>query len=118
MISSKLRYVVGSPSPLKAMSFSRRSGCGRAAELLGLDRARRRSPAPASCSSSASKASSSTNRVSLWPRAIDLAVDAIEVADLVRVEIHAQGDSARTPAEHRVDEPVLLKPPRMIPVQR
>jgi len=40
---------------------------------------------------------------------VDLAVDAVEVADLVWVEIHADRDTARAAAEDRVDEPVLVE---------
>ena len=40
------------------------------------------------------------------PRAIDLAVDAVEVAHLVGVEIHPDRHPPRPPAEHRVDEAV------------
>ena len=41
--------------------------------------------------------------------AVDLAVDAVEVADLVGVEVHADRDPARAAAEDRVDEPVVLE---------
>ena len=42
-------------------------------------------------------------------RAVDLAVDAIEVADLVRIQIDADRNAARPPAQHRVDEPVVVE---------
>ena len=46
-------------------------------------------------------------------RAIDLAVDAVEVADLVGVQIHADRNPLAPPAEHRIDEPVVFKPAGM-----
>ena len=46
--------------------------------------------------------------------AVDLAVDAIEVAHLVGIEIHPHRDPARAAAEHRVDKPVLLELAGMI----
>src|SRR5258708_992671 len=39
--------------------------------------------------------------------AIDLTVDAIEVADLVRVEIEADADTLAAPRNHRVDVKVI-----------
>ena len=36
--------------------------------------------------------------------AIDLAIDAIEVANLVGIQIHAERNPARAPAEHRIHE--------------
>jgi hypothetical protein len=41
--------------------------------------------------------------------AVNLAIDAIKVADFVGIEIHPHGYPARTPAQHRIDEPVVLK---------
>ena len=49
--------------------------------------------------------------------AVDLAVDAVEVADFVGVEIHADRDAARTPAEDRVDEPVVLEEAGVVGVE-
>ena len=49
--------------------------------------------------------------------AVDLAVDAVEVADLVGVEIHADRDAAGAAAEDRVDEPVVLEEPGVIGVE-
>ena len=52
------------------------------------------------------------------PRAIDLAVNAIEVADLVGIEIYPDRDPARAAREHRVDETVGFKRPLMLREQR
>ena len=49
--------------------------------------------------------------------AVDLAIDAVEVADFVGVEIHADRDAATPPAEHRVDEPVVLEEPGVVGVK-
>ena len=49
--------------------------------------------------------------------AVDLAVDAIEVADLVGVEIHADRDAAGATAEDRVDEAVVLEEPGVVGVE-
>src|SRR5690606_12607836 len=43
------------------------------------------------------------------PCSIDLAIDAIKVADFVGIEIHSQGDTARAPAEDRIDESVRFE---------
>ena len=42
---------------------------------------------------------------------------AIEIADLVGVEIHADRDPTRAPAKHRVDEAILGETPGVIEVQ-
>ena len=49
--------------------------------------------------------------------AVDLAVDAVEIADLVGIEIHADRNPARPAAEHRVDEPVALEQSGVIGVE-
>ena len=93
MSSSKFLYVVGSPSPEKAMSLRRRRWGGDVAELgrvvdaAGGDEVER-------------GAEFVEQRVRFdepgfaLAAAIDLAVDAVEVADLVGVEIHADRDAA------------------------
>ena len=52
------------------------------------------------------------------PGAIDLAIDAIEVADLVGIQIHADRDSARPPAEHGIDKAVRVERTLVVRVQR
>ncbi len=42
-------------------------------------------------------------------RAIDLAVDAVKVADLVRVEIHANGETSTPSRDNRIDEPLFIE---------
>jgi len=44
---------------------------------------------------------------------VDLAVDAIEVADLVEVQVHPDRNPARPAAHHRINVTVLLETPRM-----
>ena len=46
-------------------------------------------------------------------RAVDLAIDAAEVAELVGIEVHADRDSARAAAEHRIDVAVGRELARM-----
>ena len=64
-------------------------------------------------SSSAASRSISTNRVPPLLRAIDLAVDAVEVADLIGIEVDPDRDSATAARQDRVDELVLFVLPRM-----
>ena len=45
--------------------------------------------------------------VSACARAIDLAVDAVEIADLVGIQIHADRDARAAAAEDRIDEFIL-----------
>ncbi len=45
--------------------------------------------------------------------AIDLTIDAIEVADLVGIEIHPDGDAAAPATDDRVDEAVRLEGARV-----
>ena len=49
--------------------------------------------------------------------AVDLAVDAVEVADFVGVEVHTDRNAAGTAAEDRVDEPVVLEEPGVVGVE-
>ena len=49
------------------------------------------------------------------PRAVDLAVDAIEVADFVWIQIHAHGNPARAPAEHRFGRETFRRAARKTP---
>ena len=56
-------------------------------------------------------------RFALLP-AIDLAIDAIEIADLVGIEIHADRQPAAAAAQHRIDEPIRLERPLMHRMQR
>jgi hypothetical protein len=50
--------------------------------------------------------------------AIDLAIDAIEIADFVGVQIHADRNALAPPAEDRIDEPVLFEPAWVAGVER
>ena len=52
------------------------------------------------------------------PSAIDLAVDAIEVANLVRVQIDANGNAGAAAADDGIDESVRFEPAVMTRVQR
>src|SRR5207248_11566143 len=49
--------------------------------------------------------------------AIDLAIDAVEVANFVRIEIHPDRNPLAPPAQHRIHEPVLLEPAGMTSVE-
>ena len=49
--------------------------------------------------------------------AIDLAIDAIEIANLIRIQIHTHRNPLAPPADDRIDEPVFLKPAGMLSVQ-
>jgi hypothetical protein len=49
---------------------------------------------------------------------IDLAVDAVEVADLVRVEIDADRDATAAATQYRVDEAIRLVMAAMLLVER
>ncbi len=49
---------------------------------------------------------------------IDLAIDAIEIANLVGIQIHPDRNSPATAAENRIDEPVGLERPLVQGVQR
>src|SRR6266478_7708973 len=50
--------------------------------------------------------------------AINLAIDAVEVARLVWVDIQADGNAVRTPREHGIDVLELLETTRMLAVCR
>ena len=116
MISSKFLYVVGSPSPEKAMSLRRRRwggtsrNFGRVVDRAGGDQFERRAQL-------VDEGVGFDEAGFALAAAVDLAVDAVEVADLVGVEIHADRDAAGPPAEHRVDEPVVLEEPGVIGVE-
>ena len=81
----------------------------RVAKLLGARKSRRMPRARASLPARAARPSVSTNVRLALRRAIDLAIDAIEVADLVGIEVHADRNPARAAAEHRIDEAVVLE---------
>src|SRR5262249_54561821 len=49
---------------------------------------------------------------------VDLAVDAVEVADLVRVQIDANRNPSTAPTQHRVHKPIVLEVPGVIGVKR
>ena len=49
--------------------------------------------------------------------AVNLTIDAVEVADFVGVKVHTDRDPARATAENRVDEPVVLEKPGVIGVE-
>ena len=79
---------------------------------------RRPETASASISSnSVSNPSSSKPRVARH-RAVHLAVDAIEIADLVGIQVDPDRYTAAAPADHRIDEAVVFEPPLVVPVQR
>jgi hypothetical protein len=50
--------------------------------------------------------------------AVDLAIDAIEIADFVRVQVHTDRDAAGSPAKDRVDKPVVLEEPGVVSMER
>ena len=117
MISSKLRYVVGSPSPEKAMSFKRRSGCGRRAEFFGLVNPAAGDQLEHRIELGHQRRHFDESRFALLP-AIDLAIDAIEIANLVGIEIHADRQPATAAAQHRINEPIRLERPLMHRMKR
>ena len=87
----------------------------RGARIAGLSN----SPPPTASSTISSNSSRSCGRSSLRRTvraghgAVNLAIDAIEVAVFVWIDVHADRDAARPPADHGVDEAVVLEAPHV-----
>ena len=82
------------------MSLSRRSGAGVSANAGDLVKLARGDQSQHGFELGQQGVDLDKPRFAL-PRAIDLAIDAIEVADLVGIQIHAERNPARAAAEHR-----------------
>ena len=96
MISSKLRYVVGSPSPEKAMSFSRRN-CGGVSLNFGVLEQLAAGHQPQHVFELRQQLLGLDEPRLALRRPIDLAIDAVEVADLVRIQVHPDRDPLAPP---------------------
>jgi len=117
IVSAKFGSVVGSASPLSAMSFNRSRS--RGTDLKGSCCA----ISPERIISSMSRNSSfRDNQIEILHgglgRAVHLAINTVEIARLVRIDVQPDGNAMTAPREDRIDVLEVLKAPRMLTVCR